>query len=115
MDQHSWGLDSRLYRPSRWITTDKSGNQEIITPARGTFLPWSSGPRVCPGRKMAEVEFVSILATLFRKCRIEPVLESGETMKQAGERLWAVLRDCEAKLVLEMNHPEKARLRWKRR
>ncbi|KAJ5102060.1 hypothetical protein NUU61_004282 [Penicillium alfredii] len=43
-DPRYWGPDPEVFRPSRWI--DATG--QIITPATGTFRPWSGGPRVLP-------------------------------------------------------------------
>lgn len=52
-----WGSDSLVWRPDRWIETD-SGSEQLYQPPPGVFLAWASGPRVCPGKKFAQVEFV---------------------------------------------------------
>ncbi|GJC86382.1 hypothetical protein ColLi_09220 [Colletotrichum liriopes] len=44
-----------------------------MTPPRGSNLPWSGGPRMCPDQKMSQVEFVTVIATLFRQCTAESV------------------------------------------
>ncbi|KAK3938605.1 cytochrome P450 [Diplogelasinospora grovesii] len=113
-----WGEDSLEFRPSRWITKGADGaEEELITPARGTFSPWSGGPRVCPGQKMSQVEFVTVMAAIFRQCNIEPVpnKEKGETMDQAKKRMLVLTEDSMPRLTLQMNKPEEVYLRWVRR
>ena len=38
----------------------------------GAFTPWSSGARVCPGMKMAQVEFLAAFSTIFRGYKRQP-------------------------------------------
>lgn len=85
---------------------------ELITPAKGTFIPWSGGPRICPGMKMAQVEFVAVIATLFRSCKAEVVLKEGETDVQARERLETLMGESQPLLTLQMENPEDVVLRW---
>ncbi|KAF7591997.1 hypothetical protein BBP40_000777 [Aspergillus hancockii] len=46
-DPEIWGSDVDDFRPSRWI--DQVG--QVITPVKGTFLPWSGGPQNLPGNE----------------------------------------------------------------
>jgi hypothetical protein len=78
-------------------------------------MPWSSGPRTCPGQKMSQVEFVSVVMTIFRRCNVEPIPKSGQSMKQAREDLLGLAQDSTSVLALQMNRPEDIRLRWTRR
>lgn len=88
------------FRPSRWIMPDGS----IFKPPPGAFIPWSAGPRVCPGQKMAQVEFTSIFLTLFRKNRVDAApLSAAETRKEIEERLDARMKDSMSLLTLQMN------------
>jgi len=77
-----WGSDSLTWRPDRWITKDGESmrleDEQIYQPQYGAFIPFSSGPRVCPGKKFAQVEFVAVIARLFRRHRCSPVLLEGE-------------------------------------
>ncbi|KAL0782484.1 hypothetical protein CaCOL14_000390 [Colletotrichum acutatum] len=127
----TWGPDALSFNPARWLTIPQSSSSSSpsqsphIQPARGTFLPWSSGPRTCPGQKMAQVEFVTVLATLFHKCTVEPapgVHESGNTQSttpevaaQATQGLLDLMQDSQPRLTLQMNRPKDVRLRWTRR
>ncbi len=79
------------------------------------FLPWSAGPRVCPGQKMSQVEFVIAIATLFRQCRVKPVVRKGENSEQAKARLSELMEDSQPRLTLQMNNPEEVHLKWTRR
>jgi cytochrome P450 len=104
-----WGADVEKFKPTRWL--DNSGN--IITPPKGTFIPWSGGPRVCPGMKMSQVEFVAAMAVLFRSGRCEPVTEGDMSLEQSRKTLHGVLyRDSISKVTLQVKHPTKVKLAW---
>jgi cytochrome P450 len=108
----TWGPDAWSFDPARWILSSSSQTPELITPAKGTFLPWSGGPRICPGMKMAQVEFVAVIATLFKFCRAEVVLREGETGEQARVRLEKLMQESQPRLTLQMQNPEDVVLRW---
>jgi len=108
----TWGADTLVFKPTRWFP---EGQDSIYVPPRGTFMPWSSGPRTCPGQKMSQVEFVSVVMTLFRKCSVEPVVEKGQSAEQARERLLGILQDSQPVLTLQINKPREVKLKWTRR
>jgi cytochrome P450 len=100
--------DEHLFRPSRWINPPSSPHP-LFQPPRGAYVPWSAGPRVCPGQKMAQVEFTAIFLTLFRRHRIEVVplrVRDGglreETREEVNARLDALMRDSISVLTLQM-------------
>ena len=108
-----WGSDALEFRPNRWIKLDPStGEETILSPEKGAFMPWSAGPRVCPGMKMAQVEFVAVFATLMKTCRVGPALLSGENLEQAQRRLLDVMLDSQNRLSLQMNRPKDVILKW---
>lgn len=113
-----WGSDSMSFRPGRWIS-EAGGiadiEQEEIKPMPVGYLPWSIGPRSCPGKKFAQVEFVAVVAHLFRRHRVKAVLEPGETMEAVKKRIYGVLEDSALEVTTKMNHPEKVRLVWEER
>lgn len=126
-----WGADSQTWRPQRWIknadsdgavgggSDGRAGEEEMITPVRGTFLGWSEGARDCPGRKFSQVEFVATLATLFKDWRIEPAPQRAggdETPEMARRRVLDFIeKDTGYVLLLQMKHPERCPLVWKKR
>ncbi|KAF2402660.1 cytochrome P450 [Trichodelitschia bisporula] len=115
-DPRNWGPDARVYRPARFFSSGRPPiGEKLIHPPKGTFMAWAAGPRVCPGQKMSQVEFVGVIATLFRKCRLEPVREPGETMKQARSRFEELLRDAQPVVTLTIKDPKKVVLKWTRR
>lgn len=122
-DPKYWGGDSLEWRPSRFIAPNSAASladtidaEEFVTPARGTFLAWSGGPRDCVGRKFSQVESVATIATLFQDWRVDPVLQSGETAEAARQRvLHQVEFDSAPVLLLQMLHPERCPLVWSRR
>ncbi|KAK4934302.1 hypothetical protein LTR28_010729 [Elasticomyces elasticus] len=97
--------DEYLFRPTRWINPPGSP-QPLFQPPRGSYMPWSGGPRVCPGQKMAQVEFTAIFLTLFRRHRIEAVHQvidgRDETVQEKNARLDALMKDSISILTLQM-------------
>jgi cytochrome P450 len=117
-----WGPDALSFRPSRWLPSTSASTSAaapttdtLFTPPRGTYLPWSGGPRACPGQKMSQVEFVTTFATLFRKCTVEPVLMNGESRTEMKKRLENIMQDSNVRLTLQMNRLQEVKLRWARR
>lgn len=114
-DPRYWD-DPYVWRPSRWVRT-KLGhstsvlNEELLTPRKGVFFPWSDGPQVCAGKKFSQVEGVAILAQLFSsQClRVEPRV--GETEAEAMKRVRDCADDVNYDLMLRMNHSDRVRLR----
>ncbi|MCJ1439481.1 hypothetical protein MMC27_008875 [Xylographa pallens] len=115
-DKKFWGPNSRTWCPGRWIQTDGADDVETFaqTPA-GAYLPWASGPRVCPGKKFSQVEFVAAIACLMHQHRVVPVVGEGETEQQAQERLMKVMADSNMTLANKINHPKSLVLKWERR
>lgn len=125
-DPRFWGEDAMVWQPERWIKKTNRGEEgppgtgekeeELMTPARGMFLPWSDGARDCPGRKFSQVEFVATMAALFRGgWRVEPAREAGETLEGARSRTARFMEeDAGMVLLVQMLHPERCPLVWKR-
>jgi cytochrome P450 len=93
--------DELIFRPSRWINPSSSSTT-IFRPAKGTFVPWAAGARVCPGQKMAQVEFVAVMMTVLRKCKVEAVPLSGEHSHDVMNRLDQRLDNSVWRTVLEI-------------
>jgi len=86
------------FDPTRWLPAAAPGG-ERHTPAdrrtaRAHFMPFSAGPRACPGQNMAAVEAKTVLATLLRRFRFERVgasaavvLENAVTLRPSGLRV----------------------------
>jgi cytochrome P450 len=115
-DPRFWGNDSLTWKPSRWIrTTSGPADEEFIHPDKGTFIGWSEGSRDCPGRKFSQVEFVATMAVLFLNWRVEPLPAEGKSMHTARRRLLDMIEnDSGYVLLLQILHPERANLRWKK-
>jgi cytochrome P450 len=109
-DPSVWGKDSLVFRPTRWLPAEPQ--ESLIQPPKGSFTPWSSGPRQCPGQKMAQVEFVAVMASLFRKLNVEPVPVHGSDLKAAQQKLEASIADSAPILTLQMRKPKEVALRW---
>ncbi len=43
----------------------------LFRPVKGAYMPFSEGPRACPGRRFAEVEVTAVLASVFKQYSIE--------------------------------------------
>lgn len=131
-DKDKTPVDELDFRPSRWINPPGSP-YPLFQPPKGTYLAWSYGPRICPGQKMAQVEIVGILVTLFSKHRLEAVRKSVDAIEHGdapaledddalNRRIDALMEDSLPKLTLEMDvyniQPGEERglgLRWVKR
>ncbi|KAL8654915.1 MAG: hypothetical protein Q9226_003239 [Calogaya cf. arnoldii] len=120
-DPKTWGSDNLSWRPSRWFTDcsartlsqKKTESQTFISLPRGSFIPWADGPRVCPGQKFAQVEFVAVLTTLLGKYHVKPVLETGQTEEDGRKALLEMVDDSAIfAITLQMNQPKKVALVW---
>ena len=79
-------------------------------------MPWSDGPRVCPGRKFSQVEFVAVMATLFRRHRVRPKLSEGESIEGGQKRIMEMVeRRDDMALTTQMAQPESVALIWEER
>ncbi|KAF1959739.1 cytochrome P450 monooxygenase-like protein [Byssothecium circinans] len=125
-----WGSDPMAWNPQHFIQKTKSevtqatddstppfANEKVAADTSEHCMPWAWGQRVCPGKRFSQVELVAVLAALFRDWRVEPVLEKGETMEQAQNRVWkaSLVVDHEGHMLHEMVNPEAVGLRWIRR
>lgn len=113
----TWGPDALEFNPARWLrpVSEEGAELVLVTPPRGTFIPWSVGPRTCPGQKMSQVEFVAVIATLFRTCTVKPIVKKRENIQQARDRLLDLMQDSQPVLTLQMNRPQDIHLEWTRR
>ncbi|KAI9879026.1 MAG: hypothetical protein M1830_009825 [Pleopsidium flavum] len=115
-----WGEDSLLWRPSRWINSSKPDadlkvrlDAEVIRePIKGSYIPWSEGARICPGKKFAQVEFVAVMAALFRDHRVRPVPRKEESLKEVRKRILSVVEDSRLGITLQMQNPKSVALAW---
>ncbi|KAF4452053.1 cytochrome P450 3A7 [Fusarium albosuccineum] len=109
----SWGADSLEWLPSRWIAYDDETGQEKLAPMpTGAFLPWAAGPRVCPGKKFSQVEFVAVLACLLKEYKVEPDTTGGQCSKaEASSLLMEEAKLSSFNFLLKVKHPERVRVR----
>ncbi|PYI05538.1 cytochrome P450 [Aspergillus sclerotiicarbonarius CBS 121057] len=105
--------DAMTWKPSRWITksaTEGEATEQVITPPRSTYFPWSDGPQNCPGNKFSQVEFVAVMATLFRGHRVDAIPNPGETPQETRARVLATTQDVDMQLLLRMKHADRVRM-----
>ncbi|EUC48136.1 hypothetical protein COCMIDRAFT_88103 [Bipolaris oryzae ATCC 44560] len=107
----TWGPDSLAFNPARWLDPN-APEPTLITPPPGTYMPWSIGPRSCPGMKMSQVEFVAVVATLFRRCSARPIRKEGESEELARKRLVGLMEDSQNVLTLRMTREEEVGIEW---
>ena len=87
-----------------------------MVPHKGSFIAWSEGIRNCPGKKFSQVEFVAAMAGIFRDWQVDAVTEGSETPEMARMRVMNMVEnDTGQVLLLQLLHPERAALTWKRR
>ena len=65
MNKDIWGDDYEEFKPERFMNRD-------LKDLRYIFTPFSMGPRVCIGKRFAEMEMILILTKSMMKYKIEP-------------------------------------------
>ena len=70
-------FDPDTFNPDRWNPENLTDKQ------KGSFIPFSYGPRACVGRNVAEMELALIVATMARRYEFE-LREEGELMTKEG-------------------------------
>jgi cytochrome P450 len=124
--ENVWGDDQADFHPTRWMTLNKTSTTsaapasvphapDLQPPLKGAFLPWSAGPRICPGMKMAQVEFLSVIWTIFKEYRVCATQLDGVNLEQAQHRLRDIVLQSEPRVTLQMKKPEDAVMTWSRR
>ncbi|KAG9239645.1 cytochrome P450 monooxygenase-like protein [Amylocarpus encephaloides] len=102
--------DLNDFRPERWLTkpgsdgklpldsaedsdddddfggfTGKSSHAKLFHPVRGSYLPFSDGPRSCVGRRLAQVKIMAVLAVIFQKYSIELAVDQWATDEELAK------------------------------
>lgn len=55
-----WGPDAESFVPERWAP------ERLTSRQKAAFIPFSTGPRSCVGRNVAEMELTVVFGTVFR-------------------------------------------------
>lgn len=70
--------DPLAFRPERWLG-ELPGAHDA-----SAYMPFGSGPRMCPGRSLALVEMKTLLATLFKSFDLERVGDAKDVAEVFG-------------------------------
>ncbi len=71
-------VDPLAFRPERWL--DHSGGPHNVS----AYMPFGSGPRMCPGRSLAFLEMKTLLSMLYKNFAVERVGASSEVTERFG-------------------------------
>lgn len=128
------------FKPERWLLTKDVGDSgsehtsddefggftgrdahaKLFRPVRGSYVPFSDGPRSCLGRRLAQVKIMAILAVIFQTCSIELAVDQWATdeevekmsqderkavYKKAQEAARATIRTATARITLKLHPP----------
>lgn len=80
----TWGPDADEFRPERWLTT--AGEDDVVVVSQrpaAEFPVFNGGPRVCLGKKMAELVAVQTLARLVPMFDFAPAFEGERVSKSS--------------------------------
>ncbi|KAH7157646.1 cytochrome P450 [Dactylonectria estremocensis] len=76
----TWGPDADAFRPDRWLTADGAG---VAQRSAAEFPVFNGGPRVCLGKRMAELVAVQTLARLVDAFDFVPAFEGERVSKSS--------------------------------
>lgn len=99
--------DADEWRPSRWVASPEPSGQmsaeELITPDKTIFIPWGEGPQACPGKKLAEVEDVAVLACLLKSHRLAIKKRyDGESDEAVYRRFEKCVNDVDLEMLVRL-------------
>lgn len=103
------GGDPYLFHPKRFLKSNSDRKEvvrddnELLTEG---WMPWTTGPRGCPGKKFSQVEFVSVVSELLLRLEIKIADWRDEGEEKARERLNAALADTVFNLGTTINHAD---------
>jgi cytochrome P450 len=66
-NQDLFGQDAESFKPERWLTGDENARKAL----RQYSLTWGGGPRMCPGRRLAELIIHKVVPALLREFSLE--------------------------------------------
>lgn len=110
-----WGPDPLAFRPDRWIVPSekRSDDAPLFQPLVGSFVPWNIGPRICPGKRFSQVEFVRLVFSLFAEGqRVELVPQMGESDQETKRRVSQIVNEAKVAVTLKMVDAERIVLKW---
>ena len=81
-----WGSDAARFNPNRWLEKQLDGTAIVVTRSAFENPVFNAGPRMCIGKRMAEVLALKVLAQLVWEWDIEEVRGLGEI---GGRRVMA--------------------------
>jgi len=92
--------DSRYWENPKVFDPDRFGPDRKRRIERFAFLPFSEGPRICVGMKMAQLQMKACLATFLRKYSLElspktrlPLkMKATSFLSAADGGVWAIIR-----------------------
>lgn len=77
---HTWGPDAADFRPQRWLDGTSGA---VISRTAAEFPVFNGGPRLCLGKKMAEMVAVQVVATLLARFDFRPAYEGERVSKSS--------------------------------
>ena len=107
-----WGPNTKSFNPKRFVSLSAAGEESISVPEGVLYTPWMFGPRVCPGKKFSQVEFVAAVAQVLSEYHIEVLTLDGESPESAKARLAHVLDEKYFNISTHLRRPEDAGVRF---
>lgn len=104
--------NATLFNPKRWV----SDSEEFIRIDQG-YWPWSGGPRICPGMKFSQVEYVGVMCTILRGARLAPAIKDRDAgFEEAQKEVIRLVRLTDSDgPTLSLTKPEDLHIRVDKR
>ena len=81
--RETWGADADAFRPERWLATGPEGSIIVAARSAAEFPVFNGGPRLCLGKRMAELVAAQVVARLPTEYDFVPAFE-GERVSRSS-------------------------------
>jgi hypothetical protein len=90
-------------------TNESSAHANLLCPVKSSFLAFSTGFRGCLGKKFAQVEFCTLIATLLKDHSVELVQENGMSWEGTKDQAMKDLDNRATGIAMRMRKKVKVR------
>jgi cytochrome P450 len=110
------GTEPTKFDPTRFVSMTKDGKESLRDDSdllKEGYMPWTNGPRACPGKKFSQVEFVAVMAKVLHAAEVRVASKShGGESQAAPAKLAAAMHDTVFNLGTKIRDAEQYQIEF---